>query len=84
MKGVWASPAFLSVPSVLQAAEVACLLCIGLQDWDTQSVAPQGKYPSLWSVSSSSSPLMGHRSQHNGFLPILPDYMGIFLAAFVV
>lgn len=37
MSGVQISPAFLSVPEVLQRAKVACVLSIGPQDWDSLS-----------------------------------------------
>lgn len=48
--GVQSSPAFLSVPAVLQAAKGVCLLLTGLKDSDTQSVTGSTHSPGQASI----------------------------------
>ena len=70
-------------PSGSPTVKGACLLCVGPQDWDTQSVAWPAHSP-VWVSAHAISlyfwvPSQGHRSQHNAFLPVLLDYLCIFL-----
>ena len=66
---VQVSPAFLSDPAVLQPPKGACLLLVGPQDWNAQSMAQPAHSP--WWVSTHvislllSVPSQGHMSQPN-------------------
>ena len=85
---VQASFSFLLVPALFQPAKGSHLLCVGLQNCSTQSVAQSthspGRFPPIYSLFSCESPPRCIGPDLITFLPFLPNYPWIFLTVLVV